>query len=101
MEQQSTPTEAAHPTPLTYIKVAVILAIITAVEVAVFYIDVLEPAFLAIFLILSAVKFAIVVLFYMHLKFDAKIFTRFFVAGFVLAVIVAIALLGLFRMFSD
>ena len=101
MEQQSTHREAAHPTPLTYIKVAVILAVITAVEVAIFYIDALEPAFLPIFLILSAVKFAIVVLFYMHLKFDARLFSRFFVAGLLLAAVVTVALLGLFRVFTN
>lgn len=101
MEQQSVSREPAHPTPLTYIKVATILAVITAAEVAIFYVDALEPAFLPIFLILSGVKFAIVVLFYMHLKFDARLFSRFFVAGLFLAAAVMISLLALFGVFTD
>ncbi|MFQ5933046.1 MAG: cytochrome C oxidase subunit IV family protein [Dehalococcoidia bacterium] len=104
MEQQSIVTtrrrEPAHPTALTYIKIATILAVITAVEVAVFYIDFLEPAFLGIFLVLSAVKFTLVVLFYMHLKFDSRLFSRFFVGGLLLAAAVLISLLALFKVFT-
>ncbi|MFQ5874031.1 MAG: cytochrome C oxidase subunit IV family protein, partial [Dehalococcoidia bacterium] len=86
---------------ITYIKAATILAVITAVEVAVFYIDAREPAFIPIFLVLSATKFAIVVLFYMHLKFDNRLFSRFFVGGLLLAAAVLVSLLALFRVFTD
>ena len=96
-----TSREPAHPTTLTYITIATILAVITAVEVAIFYIDALEPAFIGIFLALSAVKFTLVVLFYMHLKFDSRLFSRFFVGGLLLAVVVLVSLLGLFRVYTD
>ena len=76
------------------------LAILTAVEVAVFYVEVLEPAFLPIFLILSVAKFALVVLFYMHLKFDSRLFSGVFVGGLLLAISVAVVLMALFQVLS-
>ena len=92
--------EVAHPTPLTYLKVAATLAILTGIEVAVFYVDALEPAFLPIFLILSVAKFALVVMFYMHLKFDARLFSGVFVGGLLLAIGVAITVMALFQVLS-
>ena len=90
----------AHPTPLTYLKVALTLAALTGVEVGVFYIEALEPAFLVIFILLSVVKFALVVMFYMHLKFDSRLFSGLFVGGLLLAVMVALALMALFQVLS-
>ena len=60
--------EKEHPTWSTYWKVATILTLITAVEVWIYYIPsfVASRAFVPTLLILSAVKFATVVLFYMH-----------------------------------
>ena len=98
--QRSAARESAHPSPVTYIKIAAILGIITGVEVAIFYVDFLKPAFLGIFLVLSAVKFTLVVLFYMHLKFDNRLFSRLFVGGLLLAAAVMISLLALFRVFT-
>ena len=92
--------ERAHPTPLTYLKVAATLVALTGLEVAVFYIDALEPAFLLIFLVLSVVKFALVVMFYMHLKFDARLFSGVFVGGLVLAIAVAVMVMALFQVIS-
>lgn len=90
----------AHPTPATYIKVAFLLAVLTAIEVAVFYVEVLEPAFLPIFIILSIAKFALVIMFYMHLKFDHRLFSTIFIGGVMLALIVTVALLALFQVLS-
>ena len=92
--------EAAHPTPFTYLKVAIVLAILTGVEVGVFYVDALEPAFLPIFLILSIAKFILVIMFYMHLKFDSRLFSSVFVGGVMLAIVVAVALMSLFQVLS-
>ena len=89
-----------HPTPLTYFKVATILAALTGIEVGVFYVDALEPVFLPIFLILSVVKFILVVLFYMHLKFDSRLFSGVFVGGLLLAIAVAVVLMSLFQVLS-
>ncbi len=80
-----------------YWTIAGILGVITAVEVAVFYIDALEPALVPILLTLSAVKFAMVVMFFMHLKFDSKVFTGVFVAGLSIGTFVVVALIVLYQ----
>ena len=85
-----------HPTPLTYLKVASILAAVTAAEVAMLYVDALSTFLFPILLILSAVKFALVVMFYMHLKFDHRLFSWVFVGCLFLAGFVMLSLLGLF-----
>ena len=87
---------AAHPTPRTYIIIAAVLTVITAIEVAIFYWDALKDALVPIFIVLSAVKFALVAMFYMHLKFDERLFSGLFVAGLLLAASVIIALMALF-----
>ena len=100
MAERPNPRAGAHPTAGTYIRIATLLAILTAVEVAVFYVEVLEPAFLPIFLILSVAKFVLVVMFYMHLKFDSRLFSGVFVGGLLLAISVAVVLMGLFQVLS-
>ena len=94
------PPQGTHPTPITYLKVAFTLVALTGLEVGVFYVDALEPAFLPIFLILSIAKFVLVVLFYMHLKFDARFFSTVFIGGLLLAAAVAIILMVLFQVVS-
>ena len=93
--------EGAHPTPATYAKIAITLAAITAFEVAIFYVEALMFIMVPIFLVLSAVKFAMVAMFYMHLKFDSRLFSWFFVGGLTLATGVIIALMTLFQAFDS
>ena len=97
---ESSAHATGHPTPMTYAKVASLLAIITAIEFVIFYIEALEGVVVPMFLILSAVKFAMVAMFYMHLKFDSRLFSWFFVGGLVLATSVIMALLALFAIVS-
>ena len=85
----------AHPTPGTYAKIAAILGVITAVEVGIFYIEAIRGLLVPIFIVLSAVKFALVAMFYMHLKFDERLFSWLFVGGRMLASIVILALMTL------
>ena len=98
--ERQQPRQGAHPTPWTYFKVAFTLAALTGLEVGVFYLDALEPMFLPIFLILSVAKFALVVLFYMHLKFDSRLFSTLFVGGLLLAIAVGVTLMALFQVLS-
>ena len=93
--------ERAHPTPLMYVVVGVVLAVVTAVEVWAVYLDALQDVLVPLLLVLSAMKFALVVLFFMHLKFDSRLFTAMFTGGVVLAVSVSIALMALFKVFAD
>ena len=89
--------EHHHPTWHTYWKVALILTVITAAEVWVYYTNIKETRLFApLLLAFSAAKFAIVVMFYMHLKYDAKIFRGLFLGPLTIAVIVIISLLFLF-----
>jgi cytochrome c oxidase subunit IV len=77
-----------HPTPSQYWKIAGILAVLTAIEVALYYIDKeLELGALnaAVLIGLSTLKFLIVVGWFMHLRFEKSILSRFFTAGFLLA----------------
>ena len=86
-----------HPGWQTYVVIGLILTIITAVEVAVFYIPAMHTYMAPILLTLSATKFILVVLFYMHLKFDSRLFTSVFVGPLLLAVTAVISLVILFR----
>lgn len=89
--------EHAHPNALRYVQIAAILAVLTAFEVAVYYSKELHPILVPILLTLSAFKFALVVLFYMHLKFDSRIFGALFTLGMFIAGSVIVALTVLFR----
>ena len=99
-EQHTGPAQAAHPTPFTYLKVALALSAITAVEVGVFYITDLGHGIIPVLAVLSATKFALVAMFYMHLKYEHKLFTTLFFAGLALAVAVVFALIALFQFFA-
>jgi cytochrome c oxidase subunit IV len=79
------PDERAHPGPREYVIVAAILAVITAVEVVLFYLDIPSGALVAGLLVLSLVKFTMVVLWFMHLRFDSVLFRRLFLVGILLA----------------
>jgi len=93
--------EHDHPSDRTYVGIALILAVITAGEVATYYVeDQLGSALVPILLVMMVAKFAIVAAWFMHLKFDSNLFTRVFVAGIVLAVGVYIAALSAFEYFG-
>ena len=94
--------EKEHPTWSTYWKVAVILTLITGAEVWVYYIPsiVASRAFVPMLLIMSAVKFFIVVAFYMHLRYDHKLFRALFTAPLIIAMTTIVALLFLFGKLS-
>jgi cytochrome c oxidase subunit 4 len=86
-----------HPTWRLYLTIGTVLTVITAAEIAVFYIPALRPVLVPILLVLSGTKFALVVMFYMHLRFDHRLFSGVFVAPLALAILVVIALVILFH----
>jgi len=99
MSQEINPSEAhtGHPTAGMYFRIAMILSIVTAIEVGIFYLTWLSYWIIPILFVLSAGKFTLVAMYYMHLKFDHKLFTLLFVGGFVLATSVIFALIFLFQ----
>ena len=86
----------AHPGAKEYLAIAVVLTVITAIEVAVFYIPGMRPVLVPVLLTMSALKFTLVAMFYMHLKFDHRLFSWLFVIPMALAIVVILALMRLF-----
>ena len=86
-----------HPTWKQYKWVALVLTVITVIEVWAYYIPsfVASAFFVPALLIMSAVKFAIVVMFYMHLKYDHKLFRSLFTGPLIIAILTLIGLLFL------
>ena len=94
-------SHAAHnsPSPRTYINIFIVLFVVTAVEVAASYLsDIGVPQWgeIAVLIMLAAIKGVLVVMFYMHLRFDSRWFTFLFSAAMVLAVFGIVALIILF-----
>ncbi len=88
----------AHPTWSTYWKVALILTIITAVEVSAYYIPAWETSWVYVpsMLIMSFAKFTIVAGYYMHLKYDHKLFRALLTGPAIVASLILIGFLFLF-----
>ncbi len=80
-----------------YWMIGLVLTVITLAEVAIFYIPGMGAALAPTLLTLSAVKVSLVVMFFMHLKADSRIFSGVFLAGLVLAVFVVSALFVLYQ----
>ena len=80
--------------------IAAILAVITAAEVTLSYVDV-GWIFLPALLIMMVAKFVTVVSYFMHLKFDNKIFTFAFYTGLLLAIFVYVVALATFHFFGS
>jgi len=82
-----------------YLRVAAVLVILTVIEVGVFYVPAFHPVLVPTLLILSAVKFTLVVMFYMHLKMDSRFFTFLFGGPLLLAMVMTMGLMFLFGAF--
>ena len=95
--------EHAHPTPGTYAKIGLFLFVLTALEVGLYemtygasageFARQIEPFFIPILLLLSAVKFALVAMYYMHLKNDSKLFSGVFVFPLIIATVIILSLI--------
>jgi cytochrome c oxidase subunit 4 len=95
------PELVAHPGPAEYVRVAVALAIATALEVGLYYITALpHPLYATLLIFFMAIKFSLVVLWFMHLRFDSRIFRRLFVLGVTLAATVYLIVLFMFGAFK-
>ena len=82
---------AHHPSPKQYVWVAIILAIVTAAEVAIYYIGFFEEhtgALIAFLIAFALLKFVMVAAWFMHLRFDSRVFRRFFITGLLLGMVI-------------
>ena len=88
--------EHTHPSPAKYVGIAIFLAIITGLEVGLYYITMPEWLVVVLLLTLATIKFALVAAFFMHLKFDSPMLRRVFITGIILAgVVYSVALFTL------
>ncbi|HEU4761781.1 MAG TPA: cytochrome C oxidase subunit IV family protein [Gemmatimonadales bacterium] len=93
----------SHPTAGLYVKIAAVLFLVTFLEVAAYELShrggnaeaIMGPILIPVLLLLSAVKFALVAMFYMHLKQDSKLFTGLFVFPLIIAAVIAVSLMVL------
>ena len=92
-----------HPSDRQYVKIALILGALTALEVATYFESVHhlgDAALYALLIVLMVVKFIYVVAWFMHLKFDSVLLRRIFTAGVVLALGVYLVMLTAFRIWG-
>ena len=91
--------EEPHASNRTYIAIALVLGVLTALEVMIFYVEALAPVLIPILLVLSGAKFALVVGFYMHLKYDADVLRGLFFGPLLIAVAIILAVMALYGYF--
>jgi cytochrome c oxidase subunit IV len=84
-----------HPTSQAYVRVAILLAIITLVEVVIYYVPTVRPVLVPALIVLSVAKFLMVVGFFMHLRFDSRLYRFMFASGLVVTLGVYLALLAM------
>ena len=87
--------DGTHPTVGTYVLVALVLTGVTALEVGVIYVRQLAPIIVPLLLAMSAAKFALVALFFMHLRYEPRGLAFLFVGPLILAAGLVVALMTL------
>jgi cytochrome c oxidase subunit IV len=92
----------AHPEPFQYVMIAVVLCVITALEVATYYLpkDFPDWLYVTILMVLAVIKFVTVASWFMHLRTDRPIFRRFFIMGAVGAVLLYTIVLATLHIFQ-
>lgn len=89
VDHEETADHVEHPSDLMYVKVALMLAVLTALEVGTYFIEEASTTLLVGILVpMMIIKFVTVILYFMHLKYDNPLFKRVFIFGLVLAVVV-------------
>jgi cytochrome c oxidase subunit IV len=79
-----------------FVQIAMILAVITGVEIVLIYLPLAKWFIVSSLVILSVVKFLMVIFWFMHLKFDKLFCTMLFFIGLVLAGGTVAALMAIF-----
>ncbi len=101
MHEEGTHAHGRHPSAKEYVRIFLILCAVTAVEVALYYVrDELGSVFIPMLFGFAFLKFALVVLWFMHLKFDDRRYARFFVMGLAGAATLYLIVLITFGVFA-
>ncbi|MCU1428084.1 MAG: Prokaryotic Cytochrome oxidase subunit [Actinomycetia bacterium] len=92
-----------HPTPRQYVLIAVVLVVITGFEIGASYLDgdINSTLLIGLLAVMAAIKFVLVVSWYMHLRTDLKVFRRAFVVGLFLAGFVYMVALTSLHLFNS
>jgi cytochrome c oxidase subunit 4 len=101
IRDDAAPHEHDHPSDLKYVKIALILAAITAVEVGTYFFEMSTTALVAFLFPMMIAKFLIVTAYFMHLKYDNPLFRRVFFFGLILAIAVFMVALTAFEFWDD
>jgi len=100
MSDSSTSTAVGHAAEeskfAAYVQIAMLLAVITGVEIAVIGLPFAKWLLVSVLVVLSAVKFMFVIFYFMHLRWDKVFCTILFFIGLILAGGTMWALLQLF-----
>lgn len=83
-------THGEHPTPRMYVQIAGVLFVLTGLEFSTYFVD-FAAMHVPLLLALMAVKFGLVAGYFMHLKYDTRLFARVMYGG----LIGALALYGI------
>jgi len=89
-----------HPSPKEYVRVAAVLAVVTGLEVAVYYLQAVRDFLIPMLFLFSLIKFSLVVLWFMHLRFDSRVYARFFAMGLAFAITLYVIVLLTFGVFA-
>ena len=90
----------AHPEPRDYIRIFIVLFLITVIEVSTYYVNPPRSVLIPVLLTFTVVKFTLVVLWFMHLKFDSRLYARLFLMGIAFALTLYLIVLLIFGVFS-
>ena len=92
--------QGGHATVKTYVNVAIVLGVITAIEVTTLYVPGIPNSLLVVsLLVMSAIKFFLVVGFFMHLRYDSPVLRALFVGPLIIAIAIILAIMALFSAF--
>ena len=89
-----------HPSAKEYVRIGMILVVLTMIEVWISYSSLPHGLLIGLLFFFALVKFALVVLWFMHLRFDDVRYSRFFIMGFAGACILFLVVLLLFQAFG-
>jgi cytochrome c oxidase subunit 4 len=88
------------PTDRYFINVALVLALVTALETSTYWWpDGMQTVATVALIIMMTIKFFMIILVFMHLKFDNRLFSLMFYMGLFLAILVYCITLASFRFF--
>jgi cytochrome c oxidase subunit IV len=89
-----------HPSAREYVRIGVILAVLTGLEITLYYVNVSHSILIPSLFVLAVLKFVLVVLWFMHLRFDDRRYARFFVMGLAGSATLYLIVLIIFGAFS-